>query len=102
VPLDNFKLEIKARYFVFIAKVAQLSDHTRWICFDEKRLVKIWTRSMARSGRIHRPEEWIRLAFPEISEKRIDGVYNGKRKWNGRRFYEFNPESHHFWLVDDW
>ena len=39
VPIDKFRVGNKARYFEFMAKVHRLSDHTRWVFFDEKHLV---------------------------------------------------------------
>jgi hypothetical protein len=39
VPLDKWRVNNKARYFEFMYKVRRLSDHTRWVFFDEKHLV---------------------------------------------------------------
>ena len=39
VPVNRFRVVNKARYFEFMHKVQQLSDHIRWIFVDEKHLI---------------------------------------------------------------
>ena len=38
VPVDKFKPANRTRYYEFLAKVQQLSNHTKWKFFDEKHL----------------------------------------------------------------